>query len=205
MMLNSENLLLSRRVLLSNYLSFSSYFLMLLKSPRIASEPADSRNIVNFKKYARPSQVSTSRVRIHFFLSLYFDPFLQCLLHRLSPKRMICMRESKALFLSSSKGKWRLQNLFLGICFWDAKKGQGTFHFYSDPPLWMSTLRRQLVGIRFQRDRQKDQRVPTKKWGGRNLLIHRGGSEKKWNVPSVHVTAGVMVQCFIPENCHYLV
>ena len=55
MMLNSENLLLSRRVLLSNYLSFSSYFLMLLKSPRIASEPADSRNIVNFKKYARPS------------------------------------------------------------------------------------------------------------------------------------------------------
>ena len=124
MMLNSENLLLSRRVLLSNYLSFSSYFLMLLKSPRIASEPADSRNIVNFKKYARPSQVSTSRVRIHFFLSLYFDPFLQCLLHRLSPKRMICMRESKALFLSSSKGEWRLQNLFLGICFWDAKKGQ---------------------------------------------------------------------------------
>ena len=58
----------------------------------------------------------------------------------------------------------------------------GTFHFYSDPPpppppLWMSTLSRQLVGIRFQRDRQKDQRVPTKKWGGRNLLIHRGGSE----------------------------
>ena len=53
----------------------------------------------------------------------------------------------------------------------------GTFHFYSDPPLWMSTLRRQLVGIRFQRDRQKDQRVPTKKGGGRNLLIHRGGSE----------------------------
>ena len=61
----------------------------------------------------------------------------------------------------------------------------GTFHFYSDPPLWMSTLSRQLVGIRFQRDRQKDQRVPTKKWGGRNLLIHRGGSEKKWNVPFV--------------------
>ena len=49
MMLNSENLLLSRRVLLSNYLSFSSYFLMLLKSPRIASEPADSRKIVNLK------------------------------------------------------------------------------------------------------------------------------------------------------------
>ena len=39
----------------------------------------------------------------------------------------------------------------------------GTFHFFSDPPLWMSTLSRQLVGIRFQRDRQKDQRVPTKK------------------------------------------
>ena len=39
----------------------------------------------------------------------------------------------------------------------------GTIHFYSDP--------------KFQRDRQKDQRVPTKKWGGRNLLIHRGGSE----------------------------
>ena len=54
MMLNSENLLLSRRVLLSNYLSFSSFFLMLLKSPRIASEPADSRKIVNLKKYARP-------------------------------------------------------------------------------------------------------------------------------------------------------
>ena len=35
--------------------------------------------------------------------------------------------------------------------------------FIPTPPLWMSTLRRQLVGIRFQRDRQKDQRVPTKK------------------------------------------
>lgn len=121
MMLNSENLLLSRRVLLSNYLSFSSYFLMLLKSPRIASEPADSRNIVNFKKYARRSLKSV--LRVHFVFSFYFDPFLQCLLHRLSPKRMICMRESKALFLSSSKGEWRLQNLFLGIFSRDAKKG----------------------------------------------------------------------------------
>ena len=43
----------------------------------------------------------------------------------------------------------------------------------------MSTLSRQLVGIRFQRDRQKDHRVPTKKWGGRNLLIHRGGGVGK--------------------------
>ena len=34
------------------------------------------------------------------------------------------MRESKALFLSSSKGEWRLQNLFLGIFSRDAKKGQ---------------------------------------------------------------------------------
>lgn len=123
MMLNSENLLLSRRVLLSNYLSFSSYFLMLLKSPRIASEPADSRNIVNFKKYARPSHKCPPPQSTLFF-SFYFDPFLQCLLHRLSPKRMICMRESKALFLSSSKGEWRLQNLFLGIFSRDAKKGQ---------------------------------------------------------------------------------
>ena len=53
------------------------------------------------------------------------------------------MRESKALFLSSSKGEWRLENLFLGIFVRDAKKAS--------------------------------------------------------------VTAGVMVQCFIPENCHYLV
>ena len=80
----------------------------------------------------------------------------------------------------------------------------GTFHFYSDPPLWMSTLRRQLVGIRFQRDRQKDQRVPTKKWGGRNLLIHRGGSEKKWNVPFLRFEEIWMVKkatwvCF----CHF--
>ena len=34
------------------------------------------------------------------------------------------MRESKALFLSSSKGEWRLENLFLGIFVRDAKKGQ---------------------------------------------------------------------------------
>ena len=122
-MLNSKNLLLSRRVLLSNYLSFSSYFLMLLKSPRIASEPADSRNIVNFKNMRGP-HTSVHLLRVHFVLSFYFDPFSQCLLHRLSPKRMICMRESKALFLSSSKGEWRLQNLFLGIFSRDAKKGQ---------------------------------------------------------------------------------
>ena len=50
MMFNSEDLLLSRRVLLSNYLSFSSYFVMLLKSPRIPSEPADTKNMVNLKK-----------------------------------------------------------------------------------------------------------------------------------------------------------
>lgn len=123
-MFNSENLLLSRRVLLSNYLSFSSYFLMLLKSPRIASEPADSRNIVNFKKYARPSHKCPPPQSA--LLSFYFDPFLQCLLHRLSPKRMICMRESKALFLSSSKGEWRPQNLFLGIFLRDAKRASVT-------------------------------------------------------------------------------
>ena len=35
-------------------------------------------------------------------------------------------------------------------------KTYGTFHFYSVlPPPWMSILGRQLVGIRFQRDRQK--------------------------------------------------
>ena len=72
----------------------------------------------------RGHDTSVHLLIVHFFLSFYFDPFLQCLLHRLSPKRMICMRESKALFLSSSKGEWRLQNLFLGIFSRDAKKGQ---------------------------------------------------------------------------------
>ena len=72
----------------------------------------------------RGHRTSVHLFRVYFFLSFYFDPFLQCLLHRLSPKRMICMRESKALFLSSSKGEWRPENLFLGIFFRGAKYGQ---------------------------------------------------------------------------------
>ena len=59
------------------------------------------------------------------------------------------------------------------------------FHFYSVlPPLWMSILGRQLVGIRpvFKRNDKNDGAEKVffyrqKKRGGRNLLIHRGRYE----------------------------
>ena len=58
------------------------------------------------------------------------------------------------------------------------------------PPLWMRSIRIPPVGIFFQRHRQKSEGVgkvfskgSDKNPTSRNLIIHRGGSDYKWNVP----------------------
>ena len=62
--------------------------------------------------------------------------------------------------------------------FWELIR-LGRSIFIPIPPLWMSTLSRQLVGIRFPRDRQKDQQQQQQQSEVVGICSSTGGDRKK--------------------------